>query len=255
MHRQLCPDPDRPLCHLDSNWARPRSLQLAKVALPQTRNVLQAPDRGHAGVWPFDGREGESYPDFIIGEDENGRPFRHSCDPELLGNYFGKRPSAAHYLTPVFFNRTVLHKYYEEPERFTVTDGYLQCARLWGIRIDNDSPEHVMVFLGDLGRDLPESERDHWRSQNVAPSSRMIETRFRRSFLNQPTSPQAPDLNFKHRYQTLRNEWCKTFGWALFRDPVTTDEHVLKRLRIPLSESQPEFEAQVLNLAYYWSMR
>ncbi len=37
--------------------------------------------------------------------------------------------------------------------------------------------------------------------------------------------------------------------------PVTADEHVLKRLRIPLSESQPEFEAQVLNLAYYWSMR
>lgn len=199
MHRQLFPDPDRPLCHLDSNWARPRSLQLAKVALPQTRNVLQAPDRGHAGVWPFDGREGESYPDFIIGEDENGRPFRHS--------------------------------------------------------IDNDSPEHVMVFLGDLGRDLPESERDHWRSQNVAPSSRMSGTSFRRSFLNQPTSPQAPDLNFKHRYQTPRNKWCKTFGWALFRDPVTADEHVLKRLRIPLSESQPEFEAQVLKIAYYWSMR
>lgn len=211
--------------------------------------VMLPPGQSHAGVWPFDEDEPEHYPDFIIGEDENGRKIRHSCDPELLANYFGKNPDAPHYLTPVFFHREVLQKYYEEPERYTVTDGYLSCASLWGVRVDNDHPDHVMVFLGDLGRDLPESERDHWRSRNIPPTSIMSQTNFRRSFLNQPTWPEAPDLRFKHRYERLRADWSTSLAWDLFREPVEADAHVLKRLRIPLNESQPEFEGQILNLA------
>jgi hypothetical protein len=211
--------------------------------------VLLAPDQCHAGVWPFDEDDPQRYPDFIIGEDENGRPVTNTCDPELLANYFGKNPDAPHYLTPVFFRRGVLQKYYEEAEKYTVTDGYLSCASLWGVRIDNDHPDHIMVFLGDLGRDLPESERDHWRSHNVAPTSSMSETNFRRSFLSQSTWPVAPDLRFKYRYNKLRADWLQTLDWELFREPVEADTHVLKRLRIPLTESQPEFEGQVLNLA------
>ena len=211
--------------------------------------MLTPPDQGHAGIWPFDDGERQHFPDFIIGEDENGRPVRHSCDPESLANYFGKNPDEPHYLTPVFFRREVLQRYYEVPEKYTVTDGYLRCASLWGVQIDNDHPDHVMVFLGDLGRDLPESERDHWRSHNIAPTSTMSATSYRRSFLNQPTWPEAPDLQFRYRYERLRADWSESFGWDLFRDPVEADLHVLKRLRVPLNESQPEFEGQVLNLA------
>lgn len=211
--------------------------------------VIAAPDQRHAGVWPFDEDEPEHFPDFIIGEDENGLEIRHSCDPELLANYFGKNPHAPHYLTPVFFRREALQRYYEEPEKYSVTDGYLSCASLWGVRIDNDHPDHVMAFLGDLGRDLPASERDHWRSRNIPPTSSMSETNLRRSFLNQPSWPEAPDLRFKHRYERLCADWTNSLGWTIFREPVVADFHVLKRLRIPLNESQPEFEGQVLNLA------
>lgn len=61
-----------------------------------------------------------------------------------------------------------------------------------------------MVFLGDLGRDLPSSERDYWRTFNVAPAGRMSETAFRRSILGQFTDPKSPDLQFKWTYQRFR---------------------------------------------------
>lgn len=211
--------------------------------------VMAAPEQRHAGVWPFDQEEAENYPDFIIGEDENGRPVRYTCDPDALANYFGKNPDAPHYLTPVFFRREVLQRYFEEPEKYSVTDGRLSCAHLWGVQIDNDHPDHVAVFLGDLGRDLPESERSHWLSQNVAPTSPMSATNIRRSFFSQGMWPEAPDLMFKYRYEKLLSDWASAFTWELFREPVAEDAHVLKRLRIPLNQSLPEFEGQVLNLA------
>jgi hypothetical protein len=121
----------------------------------------------------------------------------------------------------------VLLKYYEEPEKYSVEDGYLRCAHLWSVHIDNDHPEYVMVFLGDLGRDLPSAERDHWRSANVVPTGGMSDTSFRRAFLSQFTDPQAPDLRFKQLYRKFRQDWRKQFGWDLFRDPVAADEHVL----------------------------
>jgi hypothetical protein len=212
------------------------------------KRVIEPPVRKFAGRWPYDEQD-EHFPEFIIGEDENGREIRHTCDPDKLANYFGANPDSAHYLTPVFFRRDVLLKYYEEPEKYSIDDGYLSCAHLWGLHIDNDHPEYVMVFLGDLGRDLPSSERDHWRSANVAPTGAMSDTSFRRAFLSQVTEPQAPDLRFKQLFRKFREDWKKRFGWDLFRDPVSADEHVLKRLRIPLNESQPEFEGQMLNMA------
>ena len=122
-------------------------------------------------------------PTFIIGEDQDGSSLEYSCDPDELANYFGANPNAPHYVTPVFFRRDVLQKYYEDTDKYAVEDGYLRCGGLWGVRIDNDQPDYVMVFLGDLRRDLPAAERDYWRSFNIAPVGPMSETAFRRSFL------------------------------------------------------------------------
>ena len=113
---------------------------------------------------------------------------------------------------------------------------------LWGIRLDNDHPDHVMVFLGDLGRDLPESERTYWQTFNVAPTGAPSETLFRRAFLGQWADPQAPDLRFKSAYDRFNKKWQEQFGWALFKEPEPDDAHVLQRLRVPLDDSQPEFE-------------
>lgn len=211
------------------------------------KKLIPAPPVEKAGVWPYEDREG-TYREFVIGEDEFGDPIRHTCDPDKLGNYFGKNPDAPHYLTPVFFQKDVLQKYYDNPDKYTVTDGRLRCGSLWSVQIDNDHPDQVMVFLGDLGRDLPQVERDYWASFNVVPTSGMSETAIRRSFLAQFAGPKSADLQFKRAYQQFNRKFRETTGWDLFRPPVPADEHLYKRLRLPLNTSQPEFEGQLFSL-------
>lgn len=194
-------------------------------------------------VWPFEPEE--HYPDFIIGEDEHGRPVYFTSDPDQLANYFGKNPEAPHYLTPVHFRKEVLQKYYDRPELYTVSDGRLQCAALWSCQIDNDHDDRVTVFLGDLGRDLPESERDYWRGFMITPDVTISDTNLRRSFLGQFADPKTVDLLFKRQYDEVNEAWTRAFGWPLFRDPEGPDKKLVNRLRLPLNDSQAEFESAI----------
>jgi hypothetical protein len=155
---------------------------------------------------------------------------------------------AAHYLTPVWFTRDVLMKYYEDP-KFSIEDGYLRCGSLWRMRIDNNLPDHVVAYLGDLGRDLDTEEQKYWRHFNVTPSGRRpSETNFQRSFRAEFAEPSAPDLLFKLRYGQLDKAWKEKFGWPIFLPPHEADAHVLKRLRVPISDSASEFDRQLLYL-------
>ena len=209
------------------------------------KRLVPPPPSNMSGQWPFE--PPQRYPEFIIGEDEFGQPERNTCDPDALSNYFGKNPGAPHFLTPVFFDRSVLQRYYEQPEKFEVRDGYLTCGQLWGIAIDNDHPDIVMVFLGDLGT-MPESERGHWMTHNIVPTSPPSATAVGRAFLGQFVSPKAPDLRFQHEYTSFCRKWADKFGWNLFREPNPKDAHVLQRVRVPVNTSQPEFEQQLLNI-------
>jgi hypothetical protein len=145
----------------------------------------------------------------------------------------------------VHFRRDVLAKYYDNPELYSIEDGYLRCASLWGLRIDNDHADRVVVFLGDLGRDLPSAERDYWRGYMTSADAPISETNFRRSFLAQPTDPTAVDLTFRRVYDDATRAWATRYGWALFREPKDSDVFLLQQLRVPLNDTQNEFEQAI----------
>jgi hypothetical protein len=199
------------------------------------------------GLWPY--RQTKTHENFIIGEDVNGQPIMHISNPDKLSNYFGANPGAPHYLTPVYFRKEVLSKYYSDPSKYSVEDGYLRCAGLWGCQIDNDHENYVCVFLGDLGRDLPASEQLYWRSFNISPGEGISETNFRRSFLAQFADATQPDLAFRQFYAQICIEWQKKCGWELFIKLHADDEHHLSTIRVPLSENQSEFDSQIMSLA------
>lgn len=201
-----------------------------------------------SGIWPFDDTD-ENYPEFIIGEDEHGKSISFTCEPDKLANYFGKNPDAPHYLTPVHFRKDVLQKYYSQPELYSVSDGRLSCAGLWGVQIDNDHEDRVVVFLGDLGRDLPSAERDYWRSFMIAPDTSISETNFKRSFLAVGTDAVAADLRFRRLYNSVNIAWSEQFGWPLFREPKESDVFMIDQVRLALNDSQDEFEEAVRLLA------
>ncbi|HVW24141.1 MAG TPA: hypothetical protein VHC69_02155 [Polyangiaceae bacterium] len=221
----------------------PISRLLGKVAVPPL--PLE-----QCGIWPYDETKRE-YADFVIGLDEHGNPVRHTCDPEQLANYFGRNPDAPNFLTPVVFRREVLKKYYEHPEKYEVEDGYLRCGSLWGLRMDNDAPDRVTVFLGDLGETLEYEEQLYWRSFNKTPEGGrgdLSETNIRRSFLGEFAEPTSPELIFKRELTELAEAWEKRFGWPLIRPMSADDAHVLKKLHAPTTSSVAEFEDQLLLL-------
>lgn len=199
-------------------------------------------------LWEYEDRS-KTYEDFIIGEDEFGKPVTFTCEEDKLANYFGKNPEAPHYLTPVFFRRDALLKYYNHAELYTVTDGSVSCDTRWHLRVDNDHEEYVTVFLGDLGRDLPDTERQYWKGFNIVPRGPMSSTYSQRAYEGQWVDAKQPDHQFKSAYADLQKQWNTDHGWQLYREPHDADKTIIKRLHVPLNETQTEFEDQLMNLA------
>src|SRR5688572_14770342 len=193
------------------------------------------------------GSEQRQFLDFIINVDDEGKPVTHTCDAERLSNYFGKNPGAPHYLTPVNFRKDVLAKYYAQPGKYSVGDGYLICGGLWSLRMDNNHSEFVMIFLGDLGL-LSHDEQMHWRSFNIPAKGKMSHTAWVRGFQGQFANPQKSDLFFKQKLAVFQENWQKMFGWTLLKPLSKGDEHFLTSLRVPLTNDHKEFDEQVLAL-------
>lgn len=104
-----------------------------------------------------------------------------------------------------------------------------------------------MVFLGDLGRDLSEGERNYWLSFNIPRQGRgMSETTFQRSFMAEPTEPSRPDLKFKHAYTRFCKAYREKHGWNFFLPLHPDDKYSLTALHLPSKDNQADFDVQLL---------
>lgn len=232
-----------PLAVVPEDIAREKKFETCGLVVGGKKYILPEP------MPSDDDAKAEYYHEFIIGTDADGKAVRHTCDPGKLANYFGKNPEAPHFLTPVFFRPEVLAKYYAEPAKYSVEDGYLRCGALWGLRMDNDHADCVVVWLGDLGGDLSETERHYWLSFNIAPEGRGISgTNFKRAMLGLPTDPKRPDLVFKHEYERFNREFRDQTNSDFFLPLHADDEHFLTGLRLLAKDNQAEFDSQLLAL-------
>ncbi|MBP1466714.1 hypothetical protein EYB53_013440 [Candidatus Chloroploca sp. M-50] len=212
------------------------------------KRLLSGFSKEKSGMWPYDQAEPKTFESFTIGVNDDGEAIRYTSNPDSLANYFGANPESPDYLTPVFFDREVLTKYYAQPEKYSVEDGYLRCGGLWGLRLDNDHTKHIIVYLGDLGRDLPSEEQLYWKSYNILPDGNVSQTNFRRSFLAEFADPVNVDLTFKTTFNDFQSKWESKYRWYLLLPLTEDDEHLLNSLRIPLTNDQSEFDYQVLAL-------
>lgn len=194
----------------------------------------------------FEDRKND-YVEFIIGIDEHGQEQTFSCNEDLLGNYFGLNPDAPQFVTPVYFKREVLAKYYASPAEYKVGDGDVSRKGFWSLRIDNNHSEYVIVFLGDLGR-IHYEEQLYWKSFNIYAEAPISRTSWERHFLGQFGNPQQLDLYFKEAFNDFGHLWYKKYQWHLFKPLNEGDTHHFETLRIPLKEEQREFDNQILSL-------
>jgi hypothetical protein len=191
----------------------------------------------------------KEFEDFIIAIDKNsGENISHSCNPETLSDFFGKNPNAPNYLTPVYFKREVLLKYYQDTRKYSVNDGNIEFKGSWRLEIDNNLSDSVIVYLGDLGRDIPYSEQKYWSSFNIPPNGKISDVKFKRDFLTLASTPQSRDLIFKQKFEKLKKDWINKFGFPLFKNLSEEDSHCLKSIRLPLYDNNSEFDNLILNL-------
>ena len=198
-------------------------------------------------IWPYN--EKKQYIEFVVGVDDNGRELHYTCDPSKLSNYFGANPDAPHYLTPIFFDSAVLSKYYSNPEKYKVDDGIIRCGTLWSLYIDNQNTGYVSAYLGDLGRNLPsEQEQHYWRGFNKALDAKLSATKFKRDFMALPASSQSQDFVFKNTYVKTNRQFAEKAGWPLFLELDEQDRYNFEGLRIPINNSIVEMDMLVLSL-------
>lgn len=212
-----------------------------KIIQPATRVTLNL---WHLGISPP-----EQFEEFTIGEDENGSEIKFSCDPDNLADFFGKNEGNPNFLTPVFFKKEVMSKYYNNPDVYSVGDSKIECSGLWILKIDNHHTDYVMVYLGDLGRDLPSEERKYWSAFNIKPEDRTIsKVKFERDFMGAWSNSDYIEHSFKQSYESFQADWKKKYGWYFFKPLHENDRHHFKSLRVPTSNSHSEFDSQVLSL-------
>jgi hypothetical protein len=73
----------------------------------------------------------------------------------------------------------LVRRYYNNPNPYSISEGRLSCAALWGVQIENDSPDHV-----------------------VAVGRRISEASYRRSFHSQWAEITNPEQLLKLNYLT-----------------------------------------------------
>ena len=227
------------------------------ISVKVDRNSIYSRIRGKTAMYPGNIEESGLYPyydphdweklgydykEFVIGENKDGSPSKFTCNPDLLSNYFGANPDAPHYLTPVYFGKKVLGKY-ESDTRYRIEPRCIRCGTLWLVRVDNDHADYVMVWLGDLGTDLPPGEANHWLQYNIPPPEDGIrgvsEMTIRQDLLNQFADPVSPEHVFILKYKTLKEKWRNHYGWSLYEDLHEHDHYVLT-IRLPHNDQDIE---------------
>ena len=204
------------------------------------------PDKRH--TWFATGEREEKFATFIIGRDKQGKDVESTCNEDELSNYSTDR-GTPHFLTPVFFKREVLYKYYQEPSRYRVGDSGVGCLDLWHLPIDITKEELVQVWLGDLGR-IPYKEQLHWRQFNVAPKGTITRHRWLRDFMAEFADPaDDPIYYFRVAFEETQREAEARYGDDLFKGLDDKDRHAYETLHLPLTEEWKEFDEQVQALA------
>lgn len=176
------------------------------------------------------------YEKFITGYDNDGNEILLDC-----------KKSDEKYFIVTYFKKEVLDKYYNEPAKYKV-DGWRVSSNFFSLKIDNNNDEYVAVFLVELGM-LPHKEQLHWKQYNISPQKGISYTYYKTMIEGSwVESPETPDLYFKHKYEKFNKQWETKFGWRLYKELSTEDNHIFTSLHIPTTNNVKAFCEQLLSL-------
>ena len=230
------------------SYALQEGLGYKTCAVFRGKCILKHNDKDIQHLWKL---RDSGYENFIVDADEDGNEIFMSCDENRMPNLFTRQGDEPYSLSPVFFKRDVLSKYFQAVDKYSVQDGYLS-GPSWVIQIDNDrSDDYVVAALVDLGR-MPHREQLYWKSFNVLPPRNGFYsiTTFSRWFDAIPTNCSvAPDLVFKKLYIQVNDKWRMKYGWSLFKELAADDQYHFETLHLMGQENdQKEFDGLIQSI-------
>ena len=211
------------------------------------RILIKPLPKSKSGFGGFSGKP-EQYAEFIVDVDENGDEVYHTCNPYKLKKISGENPDAPWDFTPIHFCKQVLDKYYNEPSKYTVENSMISCGSLWSMKVDDDHPDKVCVFLRELHR-LPYREQLHWKSHNIPPEGGVSRSFFERNVEGKWVSSDQPDILFKQSYEQLQQACDEYLGWQLLKPLGSGDEYRFQHLRVPTVDEESHFKGLVSDLS------
>ena len=177
--------------------------------------------------------------EFIVGVDEQGEEKMMSPDDTDDVNNF---------LTPVYFKREVLKKYYDSTNYKVEHYGRISCGNYWGISAPTNNADLILMFLGDLKR-LPSNEQYHWKNYNVHPECGITESSQDDNVDGVFVNSDDAVYNFKKSLRNFQEKFEKRFDFKLFRPLGEDDAYKEGSIRVPLNDDMGEFEGQIQYLA------
>lgn len=190
----------------------------------------------------YDTIDKENFEKFIVKLDKSGKPILKSCNASYQDT------GEANFLTPVYFKREVLRKYYEKTNRYEVKANTIHKIGGWYLPVDNNNKDFIVVYLGDLGRNLPYQEQTYWKHYNITNAGSISDSYYKSSIEGEYSSPELSEFIFKNNFNEINNIWLLTHGFELFINLHSDDKFHLDSLRLPLTDSANEFDSQVLSL-------
>lgn len=210
------------------------------------KHVIRPFDR--VGEGPDDKLRPEQFQEFIIGTDPStGEVVRWTCDVPYLEH---SKPGEPNFLTPVYFDTDVLTRYREDTATYVLSRTRLWCLDLWGLDLDINDAGLVQLWLGDIKRQLPESEREHWLVHNVVPRGGVTNIRWRRDVLNQwDVEDPRPDVGNLRRARAKLNAAVVTArGVELYRQLGEHDQQEFDGLSLCTNSSASQRDLSIVVL-------
>lgn len=118
------------------------------------------------------------------------------------------RPQSNGFLTPVYFNLTLLNKYSQNPEYSIKIDsstyGYISYKDEWGIAYGINKNKSLIMWLGDIDK-LPKNEKYYFLSENIEPEFEIHSEFYNAQISNEWSQPSVESQTFSLRNNVSKN--------------------------------------------------
>ena len=181
----------------------------------------------------------KKYASFMIFDRKNNKQVETSCGPNHIVDYHTESDLPWE-ISPAFFRPEVLHKYKQDPEKYTVEDQSISCRGSWHLdTYDINEAGQVHTYIRYLST-LPIEEQLYWKSFNEWPKGKISKRAYQTDILGEFSTEDDPLAELRGVVHSLDR---KAPSWWCPRGDV-----LIQKALYPATDSIEEWGNEILAL-------